>query len=157
MEDYKQSFTDVIKCVNNMDKRLTWDEYFSLIASVTKLRSSCERLKVGCVIVKDNIVLSTGYNGHIPGAPHKSLVVDGHEQLTIHAETNAICHAAKNGVSLKNSKMYVTHFPCINCTKVLIGSGIKEIVYLEEYKNSDIAYNMFLSGGVKVNKVDIDD
>uniref|UniRef100_A0A6C0AC93 CMP/dCMP-type deaminase domain-containing protein n=1 Tax=viral metagenome TaxID=1070528 RepID=A0A6C0AC93_9ZZZZ len=139
--------------IESMNDRLTWDQYFSLIACVAKQRSSCERLKVGCVIVKDNRILATGYNGHIAGAPHISKIEDGHEQMTIHAETNAVCSAAKTGVNLENSKIYVTHFPCPNCAKVILSAGINEIYYLNDYKNSDISYELFRSKGVKVIKL----
>ena len=81
-------------------KRPTWEEYFVKIAKVTSERSSCERLKVGCVIVKDNRILTTGYNGFISGCPHKSIVVNNHEQATIHAEQNAVSCAAKYGINL---------------------------------------------------------
>lgn len=143
----------IIDKLNNFNDRLSWNQYFGMIVTVTKLRSSCKRLKVGCLIVKENRIISSGYNGNIPGAPHKSLVKDGHEQLTIHAEINAICHAAKNGINLNNSIAYITHFPCVNCAKSLISSGIKEIIYLEDYKNSEIAKELLISGGIKVNKL----
>lgn len=140
--------------IDRIERRLLWDEYFCMLAMVAKQRSSCERLKVGCVVVKNNTVLSTGYNGHVAGAPHTSKVVDGHEQMTIHAETNAVCSAARNGVSIEGAKLYVTHFPCVNCAKVLLGSGVTEIIYINDYKNSDIVYELFRSKGVRINKMD---
>lgn len=146
-------YNAIITLIDSIKKRLSWDEYFCLIASAAKQRSSCERLKVGCVIVKNNVILSTGYNGHIPGAPHISRVIDDHEQMTIHAETNAVCSAAKNGVSLEGAKLYVTHFPCINCTKTVLSAGISEIVYMEDYKNSDVSYELLRSKGVKINRI----
>ena len=92
-------------------------------ACLASLRSNCERLHVGCVIVKDNRVISTGYNGFLKGAPHVSRVRQGHEQFTIHAEQNAICDAAYRGVSIKDSIIYITHYPCLHCFKMLIIRG----------------------------------
>ena len=107
-------------------------------AYLTALRSSCVRLHVGCVLVKDNRIISTGYNGHLPNTPHTSIVRDGHEQMTVHAESNAITDAAKRGVSVENSTAYVTHMPCLNCLKILVASGINEIVYAEDYHNDEL-------------------
>jgi dCMP deaminase len=139
--------------LDSIEERLSWDEYFMLISWVVKQRSSCDRLNVGCVITKNNRVLCTGYNGHIPGAPHTSKVVNGHEQMTIHAEINAICHAANDGIRLNKSKVYVTHYPCINCAKSLIAAGVEEVSYLCDYKNDPIVAELFLSKGITVNKI----
>ena len=119
-------------------KRLSWDEYFAKIVRVTAERSSCERLHVGCLLIKDNRIISQGYNGHLPGAPHTSMVRNNHEQATVHAEQNAICDCAKRGVSCKEATAYVTHYPCIICTRLLLAAGIKEIKYLEDYKNDEL-------------------
>ena len=118
--------------------RLSWDEYFSEIVKVTAKRSPCDRLKVGCILVKDNRIISQGYNGFLPGCPHKSIVRDNHEQATVHAEQNAIADCAKRGVSCNGSTAYITHYPCIICTRMLLASGIKEIKYLEDYHNDDL-------------------
>ena len=120
------------------NSRLSWDEYFSKIVSVTAERSPCDRLKVGCILVKDNRIISQGYNGFLPGCPHNSIVRNNHEQATVHAEQNAICDCAKRGVSCKDSVAYITHYPCIICTRILLASGIKEIKYLEDYKNDKL-------------------
>ena len=119
-------------------KRLNWDAYFSKIVQVTAERSSCERLHVGCLLVKDNRIISQGYNGHLPGAPHESIVKNNHEQATVHAEQNALCDCAKRGVSCAGSTAYVTHYPCIICLRLLLAAGIKEIKYLEDYKNDEL-------------------
>ena len=115
--------------------RPTWDEYFKKICLVTSERSSCHRLHVGCLLVKDNRIISQGYNGSLSGHPHKSVVVDNHEMSTIHAEQNAIIDCAKRGVSCKDSVAYITHFPCIHCLKMLIQAGIQKIYYINDYKN----------------------
>ena len=119
-------------------ERPDWDTYFKQIVQVTSKRSACERLKVGCLLVNDNRIISQGYNGFLPGCIHKSVIRDGHEQATVHAEQNALCDCAKRGVSCKNSTAYITHYPCIICTRLLLASGIKEIKYIDDYKNDDL-------------------
>tara|TARA_B100001093_G_scaffold83901_1_gene75453 strand:+ start:37988 stop:38398 length:411 start_codon:yes stop_codon:yes gene_type:complete len=121
-----------------MEKRPTWDEYFKEIVQVTSKRSTCERLQVGCLLVKDNRIISQGYNGFLPGCPHKSIVRNNHEQATVHAEQNALADCAKRGVSCNQSTAYITHYPCIICCRLLLASGIKEIKYLEDYKNDEL-------------------
>ena len=118
--------------------RPNWDAYFKEIVQVTSKRSACERLKVGCLLVNDNRIISQGYNGFLPGCIHNSVVRDGHEQATVHAEQNALCDCAKRGVSCKNSTVYITHYPCIICTRLLLASGIKEIKYIDDYKNDEL-------------------
>ena len=115
--------------------RPSWTEYFKQLALITASRSPCERLKVGCVLVKDNRIISQGYNGFLPGAPHESKVIYNHEQATVHAEQNAITDCAKRGVSSANCDAYITHYPCVNCMKILCASGIKNIFYINDYKN----------------------
>ncbi len=121
-----------------MKNRLSWDDYFAKIVNVTSERSSCERLHVGCILVKDNRIISQGYNGFLPGCPHNSIIRDNHEQATVHAEQNAICDCAKRGVSCCDSIAYITHYPCIICTRLLLAAGIKEIKYLNDYKNDEL-------------------
>ena len=119
-------------------ERLSWDEYFSKIVKVTAERSPCERLQVGCLLVKDNRIISQGYNGFLPGCPHESIVRDNHEQATLHAEQNALIDCAKRGVSCEGSTAYVTHYPCIICSRLLLAGGIKKINYLNDYKNDEL-------------------
>lgn len=118
--------------------RPTWDEYFKEIVQVTAKRSPCERLHVGCLLVDDNRIISQGYNGFLPGCEHKSIVRDGHEQATVHAEQNAIADCAKRGVSCKGATAYITHYPCIICCRLLLASGIKEIKYINDYRNDEL-------------------
>ena len=92
-------------------ERPSWDDYFKEITITTAKRSSCERLNVGCLIVKDKRIISAGYNGFLPGCPHKSIVRDNHEQATVHAEQNAISDYAKRGVYVIKYA-YITHYPC---------------------------------------------
>ena len=116
----------------------SWDEYFTNLINMTASRSKCDRLQVGCILVRDNRIISQGYNGHLPGLKHESIVRDNHEQATVHAEQNALCDCAKRGVSCAESVAYVTHYPCIICARLLLAAGIKEIKYLHDYKNDEL-------------------
>ena len=118
--------------------RIPWSEYFMQTAELASVRSPCERLKVGCVLVKNNRLISMGYNGFLSGSEHKSIIRDNHEQATIHAEINAITDAAKRGVSIDGAEAYITHYPCLNCFKALASSGVKKIYYKNDYKNNPI-------------------
>ena len=134
-------------------ERLSWDEYFSKIVKVTAERSPCERLQVGCLLVKDNRIISQGYNGFLPGCPHESIVRDNHEQATLHAEQNAIIDCAKRGVSCEGSTAYVTHYPCIICARLLLAGGIKKINYLNDYKNDELVEKFTDQCNVEVVKL----
>ena len=122
--------------------RVSWDRYFMDIARVVASRSTCERKFVGAVIVRDKTILSTGYNGSIRGMPHCTdvghMMEDGHCVATIHAESNAIIQAAKNGVAIENASIYVTASPCWSCFKIITNSGIRRIVYGEFYRDDRI-------------------
>jgi len=133
--------------------RLTFDQMFKKILLATAERSPCHRLQVGCVLVKDKRIISQGYNGFLPGAAHKSVVRNNHEQATVHAEQNAICDCAKRGVSCEEATAYITHYPCIICTRLLLASGIKEIKYLEDYKNDELVKVFTDELNVKVKRL----
>jgi len=137
----------------NKKERLDWDEYFMSIALLGSCRSPCQRLNVGSVIVKNNRLISMGYNGYISGAPHISRVQDNHEQSIIHSEINAITDCARRGVSLEGSKMYITHYPCINCFKTIAACGIKEIIYLEDYNNDNLVNIIATESNIKITKL----
>ena len=137
------------------DKRISWDEYFTGVLLMISARSSCKRLHVGCILVKDNRIISTGYNGFIGGLEHKSVIRNNHEVATVHAEENAINDAAKRGVSTNNCVAYITHFPCINCTKSLISCGVSCIKYLHDYKNDELATELFTNANIKIDKINI--
>ena len=126
--------------MKNMERegRINWDEYFSEFSILTSKRSPCKRLQVGCILVKDNRVIATGYNGFLPGSSHTSIVRDNHEMATVHSEQNAVADCAKRGVSIQGATAYITHYPCINCFKILVTSGIESIKYLEDYKNDEL-------------------
>lgn len=128
--------------------RPDWDDYFMEVARVISTRATCNRKHVGSVITTaERQILSTGYNGSPPGAPHCDDVghemIDGHCVRTVHAEANAIIQAAKNGVSLKGGILYTTASPCYDCGKQIATAGIKKVVFDEQY---DSRYGM--SGSV---------
>jgi dCMP deaminase len=133
-------------------ERMGWDEYFSSIARLASQRSPCARLHVGSVIVRDNRMISMGYNGFIAGCPHASHMRDGHEQATIHSEINAISDCAKRGVSLDGAKIYITHYPCLHCFKTICASGIVEIIYLEDYNNDELVESIAKDTRVIIRK-----
>src|SRR5258706_16269961 len=125
-----------------MPERVDWHTYFMNIAHQAATRSTCERKHVGAVIVRDKTILSTGYNGSIRGMPHcmdvGHLMEDGHCVATLHAETNAIIQAAKNGVAIDGATIYVTASPCWSCFKTIANSGIRRILYGEFYRDERI-------------------
>lgn len=136
-----------------MTERPSWDEYFKEIVQVTAKRSPCERLQVGCLLVLDNRIISQGYNGFLPGCQHISIVRDGHEQATVHAEQNAIADCAKRGVSCSGCYAYVTHYPCIICLRILLAAGITKIKYITDYKNEQLVKYFADEMGVSVEKI----
>lgn len=129
----------------NQEKRPSWDSYFMQLAFVVAERSTCLRRQVGAVIVKERQILCTGYNGSPSGLAHCSelgclrqdLSVPSGERheicRAVHAEQNALVQAAKHGVAIKGAALYVTHQPCVLCTKLLINAGITRVIYAQSY------------------------
>ncbi|MBR1870497.1 MAG: cytidine/deoxycytidylate deaminase family protein [Kiritimatiellae bacterium] len=146
------------------DPRPSWDEYFMGIADVVSRRANCSRRKVAAVIVKDNHILSTGYNGTPRGVENcfsggcarcagktpsgKNL----EECRCVHAEQNAICQAAYYGVSTAGATIYITISPCLTCAKLIINAGIREVVYGGDYAFGEDVKEMFNEAGVKFRK-----
>lgn len=152
-----------------MSRRLSWDHYFLTITRQVAERSTCNRAKVGAVIVRERSILATGYNGAPAGLPHctemgcliyESKTPTGELEencyRTIHAEINAIAQAAKNGVSIRDADIYVTHTPCIHCLKVLINTGIKRIFYEKAYKLHTVE-ELLGPAEVLLQKVDLEE
>jgi dCMP deaminase len=137
--------------------RPSWDDYFMATAVLLSTRSPCERLHVGCVLVsggeRSNRLIAAGYNGFLPGTPHVSRVREGHEQATVHAEQNAIADAARRGSPVEGAVAYVTHYPCINCAKILAAAGIAEIRYRQDYHNDPIVAQVLGDAGVGIRKL----
>ena len=145
------SIDNIKNVINGFESRLTWDEYFMCNAFLISSRSNCNRLHVGCVIVKNNRIISAGYNGFLPGMPHDSVIRNNHEQATVHAEQNAITDCASRGVSVKDATAYVTHYPCLNCAKILVASGIKEVRYCCDYNNDNLVEEITNLNIVRIN------
>ena len=139
-----------------MAQRIGWHEYFSEIVKLVAKRSPCTRLNVGCILVKENRVIATGYNGFLPGYLHVSIVIDNHEQSTVHAEQNCIADCAKRGIATEGAVAYITHYPCLHCYKILVASGIKHIYYLNDYKNDPLVFklNRYTKGPVLAEKIE---
>ena len=141
--------------------RPSWDEYFLSIARIVRTRSTCLRRHVGAVIVKEQRILATGYNGAPRQMRHCSEVGclrqeqdippgERHELCRgIHAEQNAIVQAAAFGVGISGSTLYCTHFPCVLCTKLLINAGIKRLVVEEAYPD-ELSRQMLAEAKIEV-------
>jgi dCMP deaminase len=125
------------------------------------LRSTCTRLMVGATIVRDKRIIAGGYNGSISGdehcIDHECYVENNHCIRTIHAEVNALLQCAKFGVPTAGAEIYVTHFPCLNCTKAIIQSGIKKVYYAKDYKNHPYAVELFQNAEVHVEHVELEE
>lgn len=136
--------------------RPDWNTYFMQIADAVASRSTCDRASVGAVLVRDKRILCTGFNGSPAGLDHCDeaghLMIEGHCVRTIHAEVNAIVQAAQHGVSTKGATCYVTHFPCIHCTKTLINAGITKVVYKTGYRMDKYAVAFYKQAGIEVEK-----
>ena len=149
-----------------MDKRPSFDEYFMKIALLVATRSTCTRRHVGAVIVRDNHILSTGYNGPPKGAKHCDETGCIREQLNIprgerhelcrglHAEQNAIIQAAVFGVSIKGGTIYTTNFPCSVCAKMIVNAELKELVYLEDYPD-ELSREILKESNIKVRQIKV--
>ncbi|MBC1646676.1 ComE operon protein 2 [Listeria welshimeri] len=142
-------------------QRIAWDQFFMAQSHLISSRSTCTRLMVGATIVRDKRIIAGGYNGSIAGgdhcAEHGCYVVDGHCIRTIHAEMNAILQCAKFGASTDRAELYVTHFPCLACTKSIIQAGIKKVYFAKDYKNHPYALELFNIAGVELQKVEFDE
>ena len=146
------------------DPRPDWDTYFMEIAQVTATRANCSRRKVAAVVVSENRIISTGYNGTPRGvancveggcarcagtAPSGSSL---EECICVHAEQNAICQAAYYGTRLAGSTIYVTISPCLTCAKMLINAGIRHVVYGGDYAFTEQTERLLKEAGVKCRR-----
>ena len=142
------------------DKRIPWNQYFMLQAVLLSLRSTCERLSVGAILVRDKRVIAGGYNGAVSGDDHcidvGCYVVDGHCLRTIHAEMNAVLQCSKFRIPTDGAEIYVTDFPCLQCTKSLLQAGIKKIYYMRNYHNDDYAIRLLKRKKVAVEQVKVE-
>lgn len=144
-------------------QRPHWDDYFMEICDTVAKRATCGRGRSGCVIAKDNRILVTGYVGSPAGLPHcdevghqfkKMIHEDGsvtqHCVRTVHAEQNAICQAAKNGISIEGATLYCRMTPCRTCAMLIINCGIKRVVCQRKYHDSSDSLSMFAQAGVEI-------
>ncbi|MEM4699741.1 MAG: cytidine/deoxycytidylate deaminase family protein [Candidatus Nezhaarchaeales archaeon] len=146
-----------------MEKRMSWDEYFMEMAKLASRRSTCLRRRTGAVLVRDNRVVATGYNGAPKGLPHCSEVGCVREELKVpsgqrhelcrglHAEQNAIIQAAVFGVSTRGATLYTTTYPCSICAKIIINAEVAEVVYDDDYED-ELAKRMLEGAGVRVRR-----
>jgi dCMP deaminase len=143
--------------------RLSWDDYFLGLVKATSKRSTCNRGKSSCVIVKNKQILATGYSGSPAGLPHcddvghqiKKLVhEDGTETKhclrTVHAEQNAICQAAKRGIAIEGAVIYLSMTPCRTCTMLLINCGIKCVICKQKYHAGAESEKMLKKANIKI-------
>jgi dCMP deaminase len=145
--------------------RPDWDNYFMDIAKVVALRSNCIKRKVAAVLVKDRRIISTGYNGTPRGVKNCSeggcprcnnLAASGkdlEECLCSHAEENAITQSAYHGVNIKDAALYTTYSPCLMCTKMIINSGIREVVYNVDYELAGRAAQLLEEAGILIRRL----
>ncbi|MDC7126088.1 MAG: cytidine/deoxycytidylate deaminase family protein [Spirochaetales bacterium] len=147
--------------------RPSWDEYFMEVANAISKRATCDRGRSGCVIAKDCQILVTGYVGSPKGLPHcddighqmkKVLHEDGsisqHCVRTVHAEQNAICQAAKRGISIDGATLYCRMTPCRTCAMLIINCGIKRVVCEKKYHAGEESEKMFAEVGISLEYVD---
>ena len=138
--------------------RPEWNEYFLKIAEIIGSRSTCDRAHVGAVITKNNVILSTGYNGAPRGLPHCDDIghelVEGHCIRTVHAEANSIAQAARNGAAIEGATIYLTVSPCYDCFKMMVNAGVKEVIYRQFYSSryglSKAVLDLSKKTGVKI-------
>lgn len=143
------------------DNRPSWDDYFLEVMDAISKRATCDRGKSGCVIAKDNQILVTGYVGSPAGLPHcdevghqmkKMIHEDGHITQhcvrTVHAEQNAICQAAKRGISIEGGTLYCRMTPCRTCTMLIINCGIKRVVCQQRYHVAEESEAMLKMAGI---------
>lgn len=130
-------------------------------AALLASRSTCTRLSVGAVLVRDKRIIGGGYNGAVAGDEHcideGCYMRDGHCVRTIHAEMNAILQCARFGVSCDGASLYVTDFPCLQCTKSLLQAGVREINYIRNYHNDEYAMKLIQMKHVRLRQIKLDD
>jgi len=167
LKEFHDKLKQLLVKIAQSATRPGWDEYFMNIAKVVALRSNCMKRKVAAVIVKDKRIISTGYNGtprgitncNEGGCPRCASVEtsgkDLGECICSHGEENAIVQAAYHGVSVKGATIYTTFSPCLMCTKMIINSGIQEVVYQATYPLSDMSFKLLQQAGVAIRQLSV--
>lgn len=154
------------KAEKEIYRRPTWDEYFMKIVEMVGTRGNCDRFRGGCVVTRDRRIVVTGYNGAPVGAPtcdeagHEMHTVVNEEGVqsrhcirTTHAEQNAICEAARMGISLEGGTLYCQMTPCYTCAKMLINAGVKRVVCAKDYHTGQRTKEIFQETGVAYSLV----
>ncbi|MDF7637366.1 deaminase [Leuconostocaceae bacterium ESL0958] len=138
-------------------QRISWHQYFIAQAAILSTRSTCNRRHVGAILVKENRIMASGYNGAVAGTPHCTEVgdylVDGHCLRAVHAEQNALMQAAKMGIAVDGADLYVTDFPCALCTKLLLQAGIQRIYFMRDYRPDPFASELLDQKKVSIEQV----
>ena len=163
IKDLEQQVNQVIERIENANRRPAWDEYFMELANSAARRATCDRGKSGCVIVKDKQILVTGYVGSPMGLPHCDDVghlfkqtthedgsVTNHCVRTVHAEQNAICQAAKRGISIEGATLYCRMTPCRTCAMLIINCGIRRVVCEKKYHAAAESEEMFKQANIEL-------
>ncbi|MBP5558299.1 MAG: dCMP deaminase family protein [Bacteroidales bacterium] len=130
-----------------------FDSRYLEMAEIWAQNSYCKRRKVGALLVKDNMIISDGYNGTPSGFENVCEENGVTKPYVLHAEANAISKVAKSGNNSAGATLYVTASPCIECSKLIIQSGIKRVVYRDEYRLTD-GVDLLKRAGIEVEKVD---
>lgn len=138
-----------------MNKQEKYDRTYLKMALEWSKLSHCVRKKVGAIIVKNGMIISDGYNG-MPSGLDNCCETDNNETNwnVIHAEANAILKCARHGQSCDGSTLYQTHSPCKNCSTLILQSGIKRLVYIEDYKDLS-GINFLRDAGIEINRIDV--
>ena len=136
------------------EKQLQLDKRYIRMASIWAENSYCTRRQVGALIVKDKMIISDGYNGTPSGFENVCEDENGvTKPYVLHAEANAISKVAQSGNSSKDSTLYVTASPCMECAKLIIQAGIKRVVYRDAYRLTD-GVDLLRKAGVEVEQVE---
>ena len=165
LKEFHEKVKRLLIDLSRKELRPDWDDYFLGIAKMVALRSNCIKRKVAAVLVKDRRIISTGYNGTPRGVKNcneggcprcNNLTASGkglEECLCSHAEENAITQSAYHGVNIKDATLYSTYSPCLMCTKMIINSGIREVVYNVEYELLETARELLGEAGIQVRQL----
>lgn len=167
IDELHDDLRQVLRALSANITRPSWDEYFMQIAKVAALRSNCIKRKVAAVIVRDHRIIATGYNGtprgikncNEGGCPRCHTFGKSGEHLDeclcAHAEENAIAQAAYHGVRIAGASIYTTYSPCLRCTKLIINSGLIEVVYSQAYPMEKVPMQLLKEAGIKTRQLDV--
>lgn len=154
----KDRYCGVHCTIPRKNNRPSWDEYFLQLTDLVATRGTCQRLKVGAVLVADRKIISTGYNGAPRGTSDcydaGCYMVDGHCVRTVHAEVNAVVQAAYNGTSTQGATVYVNNLPCYQCTNVLINAGIIRMVYRRDYRPDTATHRLLKEAKIVLDQLE---